>query len=224
MGWGAIAGFAGKALGVAGRAAGKYGAAAMAYKGVRDTNKTRIQEAQRNRDFQERMSNTSWQRGVKDMTDAGLNPALAYGQGGASSSGGSMASGLESPEGAAVSSALADRLQKEQISQVREVTRGLREEHDLLYSSRGIPQMGERGKPTGGTIYGQPGHRETMQRIAEDSSTAQLAVLRAQLPQAASTAKAWTGWTGDAAAYLQLLRRSGGGQMIGSLSRLSRGR
>lgn len=51
------------------------------------------EQADINRSYQTEMSSTAYQRAVQDMQSAGLNPMLAYMQGGASTPTGSMASG-----------------------------------------------------------------------------------------------------------------------------------
>lgn len=63
-------------------------------------------EAMKNREWQEHMSNTAYQRAVADMKEAGLNPILAFQNGGASTPGGSAGTISGASMGAPSSSAL----------------------------------------------------------------------------------------------------------------------
>lgn len=74
------------------------------YFGQQQANQLNTEMAREQMAFQERMSNTSYQRAITDMMAAGLNPMLAYSQGGASTPSGQTAV-AQSALGAAANSA-----------------------------------------------------------------------------------------------------------------------
>jgi len=73
--------------------------------GQQDTNAQNRQLAAENTAFQERMSNTAYQRQVKDLEASGLNPMLAYVKGGGASTPSGSVATMSSPASAGASSA-----------------------------------------------------------------------------------------------------------------------
>lgn len=91
------------------------------------TNVASARQAKEQMEFQERMSSTSYQRAMADMAKAGLNPSLAYQQGGASTPGGAQAPVLRGQGAELAQSAIANaslrRLQSAQAKSAEAAAR-----------------------------------------------------------------------------------------------------
>lgn len=105
------------------------------YKSQQRTNETNVGLSREQMGFQKEMSSTAYQRAVADMRDAGLNPMLAYSQGGASSPSGSAAH-IEAPRiGGAVSSALGASQRSAEIEAIKSNTDKSKAEAEVTRAS-----------------------------------------------------------------------------------------
>lgn len=119
---------------------------------ARENREFESKEAIAQRDWEERMSSTAYQRQVQDMRASGINPMAAFGSGGASTPSGAKASGsvarverLPSPLNSVVTSALDTIRTMAEADKAREATKLLKVERVKTgYEAEGaswLPEM-----------------------------------------------------------------------------------
>lgn len=119
---------------------GSLVAGGLNYLGTREQNIMNRDIMREQMGFQERMSNTAYQRAMQDMKSAGLNPMLAFSQGGASTPSGASVQ-MQNEMSGVSSSAVDFKRSMAEIENLKETNRKIESETELNRRLAQVAQM-----------------------------------------------------------------------------------